>query len=329
MTGQANSAPVSEDDLAAFLVDNPEADTLQDAPNNGDEPGPDPDNSDADENPGGDAEDDSPDEDDAGDGASDPAKGQPSGQKFKVSVKGEDGADTELEVDEKELVASYMRHSDYTRKTMELGERERQAHSLVEQRLTQGLEQYAQQAMKARTAIVKLAALKSEAELAQLAATDRDAYILEDARHRAVNAALAEIDAEMNSVVQQHQAAQQEASAREVSAAWGKLGQHGINKEKLVSIFGDVHKLYGVEQERFAVVRDPRLVLIMKDAVAYRQLQDKAKTMKGKVREAPQLPAARQSTPRNEQVNKQLNKRFQSGKASTRDLASFLLTNKL
>ena len=55
MTGQANAAPVSEDDLAAFLVDNPEADTLQDAPNNGDEPGDELDNSDADENPGGDA----------------------------------------------------------------------------------------------------------------------------------------------------------------------------------------------------------------------------------------------------------------------------------
>ncbi|OUM01754.1 hypothetical protein A8M77_14425 [Variovorax sp. JS1663] len=219
-----------------------------------------------------------------------------------------------IEVDEKEMIAGYQRHADYTRKTMELGERERQAFDVVQQRLSEGLENYAQQAVKARNAIVKLAQLKTDAELAQLAASDPNAYVIEDARRRAIQATLEEIDSDMREAVQQHQERAKGEEAKAFSAAWGVLGQNGINKEKLAGIFGDIAKLYGIEKERFAVVKDPRLVLIMRDAAELHKLREKAK-------------GVRQKVPQGERVSKQVEQRFKTGRARTSDLTSFLMKN--
>ena len=56
---------------------------------------------------------------------------------------------------------------------------------------------------------------------------------------------------------------------------WGVLGQKGIDKPKLQHIFETVSKDYGISQDRFATLNDPAVVMVMKDAVAYRELQKK------------------------------------------------------
>lgn len=113
--GQADTGPESMDDLADFLVDNPEADAFEeqevaDAPDDDDSPA-----------------------EDADDASEDDAE-QTSGRKFKVTVKGDDGADQTLEVDDKELIAGYQRHADYTRKTQELGSKEREITQVLAQK---------------------------------------------------------------------------------------------------------------------------------------------------------------------------------------------------
>ena len=95
MDGQADLAPVSADDVAQFLIDNPDADGADDQQEliEPTDESPSDEDTDAPE-----TDDDSPD-----DGEGDPAeKPDPtSGRKIKVTVKGEDGADLEQEVDEK------------------------------------------------------------------------------------------------------------------------------------------------------------------------------------------------------------------------------------
>jgi len=320
------------DDVAAFLVDNPEADQAGELPND-DEPG-DPENSDGEENPNGDEADgagpdsDDPDADsDEDDPAAADAAQKQTSQKFKVPVKGEDGSDTEIEVDAKELIAGYQRHADYTRKTQELGNREREAHELVSRRLEEGRNHYMQEAQKAHAAIRTLAGLKTDAEMAQLAATDQAAWVQERARADAIKGVLSQIEQGMTLEQQQLQHQQQVAQQQEFQKAWGVLGQQGIDKPKLKGIFDGVAKAYGVEETRFANVTDPKVVLIMRDALAYRELKEKAAAVKKQVKTAPNLPAQRQKVPQKEQVNKRLDQKFRSGKAGVRDLARFLETN--
>lgn len=318
------------DDLADFLVDNPEADQTDDLPND-DEPGT-PDNSDGAQNPDDDSgsgpDSDDPDADPETDDpdAADAAQKQQS-QKFKVTVKGEDGADIEQEVDAKELIAGYQRHADYTRKTQELSNREREAHELVSRRLEEGRNHYMQEAQKAHAAIRMLAGLKTDAEMAVLAQTDEKAWVQERARAEAINGVLAQIEHGMSLEQQQLQHQQQAAQQQEFQKAWGVLGQQGIDKPKLKSIFDGVGKAYGVEESRFAGVTDPKVVLIMRDALAYRELQERASKVKKDVKNAPNLPAPRQRVPQQEQANKRLDQKFRSGKAGTKDLAAWIASH--
>jgi len=326
MSGQAQEAP-SYDDVASFLVENPSADTdedatpgsesalavISDAENPDDESGASPD---TDDDASG----------DAGDDEANPTPDQLSG-KFKVTVKGEDGADSTLEVDSKELIAGYQRHADYTRKTMELGERERQAHEVVTQRLTEGHDHYQQKAATALAAIQTLAGLKSDTELADLAVRDRDLYIQERARADAVRSVMAQVEQGMQHERQQQALRQQQVDQAAFSRAWGVLGQQGIDKTQLQTIFARIQKDYGVPESRFAKLSDPALVFIMRDAMRYRDLQEKTKAVKAKAINAPKLPAGRQSVPKSTQVNTRLNARFKSGRAKTNDLASWLLNN--
>lgn len=154
MDGQADTAPVTADDVAAFLLDNPDGtDEQEEVKPNADAPeGEEPeDNADAE------ADDESPDDED-GDDAED--KPDPtSSRKFKVTIKGDDGADLEQEVDEKELIAGYTRHSDYTRKTQQLAQREEQATEVVRAKVTAAQNHYIQQAQQAQALVAQIAGI--------------------------------------------------------------------------------------------------------------------------------------------------------------------------
>jgi hypothetical protein len=322
--GQADTGPETIDDLAQFLVDNPEAD--------GSEP--------AEEKRGKASEESQEDnseesteeataEDESEEDTSEEAEKQPSGLKFKVPVKGEDGAESTIEVDEKELIAGYQRHADYTRKTMELGNKEREITQAVAKRLDEGQNYYLQQAQVARAAVLQLAGLRSPQEMAQLAATDPSSWAAETERANLVRGVIAQIEQGMQHE-QQKSVAQRKAEADlQVSKAWGILGSKGIDKPALVKIYDTVREKYGVPAERLANVTDPALIEIFRDAAAYQGLKDKKAAVVKKAQEAPRLPAQRQSVPKNEQANKRLQQRFSSGRAKLGDLAKWIETNNL
>ncbi len=318
--GQGLTAPETMDDLAAFLVDNPDADSDPDEKEEG-QPSDEPIADNSEEKP-----EDAPDEDDPEKEESEDAK-PTSGLKFKVPVKGEDGAESTIEVDEKELIAGYQRHSDYTRKTMELGNKEREITQVVAQKLEQGQSYYMQQAHLARNAVLQLAGLRSPQEMAQLASTDPATWVQEQQRQAAVQGVLAQLEQGMQHEQQQTAAQRQAAMQQEISRAWGVLGSKGIDKPKLVKIYESVTKEYGVPAEKLANVTDPALVEIMRDAAAYRELKNKKAEVVKKAQDAPRLPAQRQSVPKNEQANKRLDAKFASGKAKLSDLARYLENN--
>ncbi len=138
LDGQGQEAPESMDSLADFLVDNPEADESEEieaaTPDEADEAsGDDPAEGDDEPSPEDDPE-------------------QTSHRKHKVTVKGEDGADQEIEVEEKELIDGYLRRADYTRKAQELGNREREVTQALATKHQEMQTHYLQQAQMARAA---------------------------------------------------------------------------------------------------------------------------------------------------------------------------------
>ena len=161
MSGQAETAPGSLDDLASFLEDKP----LEASDEQEDDATPQEDSQEQTE------EDETAVDESEAEASEEEAEDQPS-VVFKVTVKGEDGADQTLEVDQKELIAGYQRQRDYTVKTQALAERERQAFEVVTQEIEKSRAHYMQQAQMAHMAVRELAGLRSAEEMAVLAQTD-------------------------------------------------------------------------------------------------------------------------------------------------------------
>lgn len=306
------------DDLANFLADNTDADAPVPAP------GEDGQNSDApDEDNADEIEETDPADEDGEKPASEDAKQQP-GLKFKVPVKGEDGADQTIEVDEKELVAGYQRHADYTRKTQELSSKEREVTAQVATRLQEGQTYYLQQAQMAHNAVRQLAGLRSADEMAQLASTDPAQWVQEQQRERAVQGLLSQLEQGMQRESADNEARQKQHKAEVYQKTWDVLGKEGIDRPALKKIFDTMASKYAVPESRLANIDDPILVRIMRDAAAYQDLKAAKPLVTKKVEQAPALPTARQNVPRSEQRAAALDKRFSSGKAKLNDLAAYL-----
>lgn len=309
--GQAGDSPESIDSIAEFLLDN--SDETQAEEEQLSEESSDEDNSeDATEDPADESDEDSED-----------AKEQ-SSLTFKVTVKGEDGADTTVEVDQKELVAGYQRHSDYTRKTQELATREREVTQVVAHKLQEGQSYYMQQAQIAQAAVRQLAGLRSPEEMAVLAQTDPAQWVAEQQRERAITGVLGQLQEGVQREQAQRQQVEQQNLQQAFSSAWEVLSKEGIDKPALAKIYSGATERYGIPKEALAGLYDPKQVLILRDALRYRELQQQKTTVTKKVSEAPQLPAQRQPVPKQVQRDKALNSRFASGKAKLNDLAAYL-----
>lgn len=270
------------------------------------------------------ADDDSPADDGGDEPKSEDAKEQPSGLKFKVPVKGEDGADSTIEVDEKELIAGYQRHADYTRKTQELSTREREITQAVSQKFEEGRNHFLSQAQYAQAAIHHIAGLRSPAEMAQLAQTDPAAWVQEKERAAAIHGVLGDIEQRVQHEHALQQQQQQQATQQQFQAAWTELSSKGIDKAKLADIYQTIEKDYGIGKDVLGTIYDPKAVLVMQDAAKYRALLKQKAAVTKKVTDAPKLPAQKQSVPRNEQQKRQLDGRFKAGKAKLSDLAAFI-----
>ena len=314
MSGQAESAPGNLDDLASFLEDKPlEASDEQEYDATPQE--------DSQEEP--DEAESAVDESEA-EATEEEAEDQPSAT-FKVTVKGEDGADQTLDVDQKELIAGYQRQRDYTVKTQALAERERQAFEVVTQEIEKSRAHYMQQAQMAHMAVRELAGMRSDEEMAVLAQTDPSLWVQEQQRAAAVRTRLQQIQQGVQS--EQAKAQQMQAQQRQqlFSKAWDVLQEKGIDKPKLAGIYQEASKRYGFGEQEFANVYDPRIVLALRDAVAYRALHDKKPAVQQKAQAAPKLPATKQPVARSETKIKQLETRFaRKGGAKLDDLAAYL-----
>lgn len=322
MDGHASDAPESLSDLASFLGDtsdreSPDEDLEHDESDDSTAEG----DTEAEESDGQEeSEDDESDDEEAEDT---PAPER----KLKVTVKGDDGTDQEIEVDEAEVVKGYQRQADYTRKTQELAQREHQAVEILKAKHDEFAQDYLSKAEASRAAIVQLAGLKGEDEMAQLAQSDPAAWVAENQRRQSIVAVLGHLDqqisAERQEIERWQAEAMQQARSEMFHRTWAELQKDGIDREKLGKAYSDVTKAYGFSSDELAQVLDHRQVRVMLDALAYRQLKEQKAVVQKKVDAAPKLPQKATPTVK-DRKSQQLEGRFKGGRAKLNDLASYL-----
>lgn len=327
MSGHAESAPESGElaDLASFLSDTPETEPKDDE-----------------EAQAEDSPEESTDEADTEDEASDqleesegdePEEEKPEAPapdlKIKVPVLDEHGKETgeTEEVSAEELAKSYTRQADYTRKTQALAKRENDAVNFLRSKHDEITSQYVEKTELVLRAASQLFGVKTQAEMAQLARDDPAAWVAESQRQQQLNEFFGSLDNEIKSEKTQAQKRAEEAraayDAQQRQKSWAELEKAKIDEQKLRSIYSSVMKSYGYGPEEMSAINDSRLVMVLKDAVAYRALKDKAPEVTKKAQSAPRLPS-RQATPAQERRQKELDNRFKSGRAKLADLAEFL-----
>lgn len=322
MSGHADTAPDSLSDLASFLGDTPDAESPDE-------------DMERDESDDSTAEGDTEDEESDGQEESDDdesddeeAEDTPAPErKLKVTVKGDDGTDQEIEVDEAEVVKGYQRQADYTRKTQELAQREHQAVEILKAKHDEFAQDYLSKAEASRAAIVQLAGLRGEDEMAQLAQSDPAAWVAENQRRQSIVAVLGQLDqqisAERQEIERRQAEAMQQARSEMFQRTWAELQKDGIDREKLAKAYSDVSKAYGFSGDELAQVLDHRQVRVMLDALAYRQLKEQKAVVQKKVDAAPKLPQKATPTVKDRKTQ-QLEGRFKGGRAKLGDLASYL-----
>lgn len=247
-------------------------------------------------------------------------------QKITIKVKGDDGEET-LEVTPEEVASSYMRQKDYTKKTQALAERENQAVQFIKQKHDEFRDQYLSQAEVARAAVAQMAGIKTESEMENLAVTDPAAWVAESQRQRQIGAYLNQLDQQINGekqrASQQQSQYAQEQKQQAYQKAWEELSKDGLDKPKLKAIYEKANKFYGFSDEELGNVYDARMVRVMKDAAAYRELQSQKQNVTKKVADAPRMPT-RQTPQANARVSEALDAKFKSGRAKLNDLANYL-----
>jgi hypothetical protein len=320
---QAEQSALESNDLAGladFLDEQPEMDSIdEDEAESADETISDGDTVDE----ADDGQDIDPDEPD-GESEDEPT---PTETKITFKVKNADGQEETVEATTEEIAKSYMRQKDYTAKTTALAQRESEAVEFLKTKHDEVRSHYLQQAEVTRAAVVQMAGIKTEAEMAQLANTDPASWVAESQRQKAIATYLSQLDQQING---EKQAAQQEMTQRQMQQkqqayqkAWTELSQDGIDKPKLADIYAKTTKLYGFSSEELSEVYDARMVRVLKDAAAFRELQSQKKAVTQKVQDAPKLQS-RKPAPAQERQSQALENKFKGGRAKLNDLAAYL-----
>lgn len=321
MDGYAQApAPGGLEDLASFLSDTPETESTDEELAHDDAPPEEDTDADSDAQP------DADDEADDADEEAEEAEPTPE-RKIKVTLKGDDGTETEQEVSEDELVKGYHRQSDYTRKMQALTEREDQAVQFLKTKHNEVAKQYTEKAELTLRAVAQMAGLRSESDMAQLAHDDPAAWVQENQRQQSISRYLQnlsqELQGERQRMTQEQEQANAQAIEKQARKTWEVLASEKIDKPKLAAIYQDVNKQYGFSNEELSNVYDHRLVQMMRDATAYRALKAKAPEVTRKVNAAPPLPS-KQATPAAERKRHAIDARFKGGRAKLSDLAAYL-----
>jgi len=242
------------------------------------------------------------------------AEEAPAGR-YKVTVKDSSGNDVEQHVSFDELKAGYLKGRDVDSVRAEVDSKVFSARQEVYVEAQKSFQNLSQQ-LATHEAMVRQALDVVSLDQMNSLTSDPTAYVgaLERVRQlEKVQRGIQESQAQLS-----HQ--QQMADAEAISAAEKELSRHGVPAEGISKIYDSMVKTYGVKPQSLAALRDPALVLALKDALELKALRAKKPQITQKLREAPSLPPSKiQSASKSDEKREA---RFRAGKATRDDLAA-------
>jgi hypothetical protein len=223
-----------------------------------------------------------------------------------------------------ELKKGYGREADYTRKTQELAEQKK----AVESRQTQ-LSQHEQFFTQAAEHAVRVArAFMPKPPDASLRDSDPVEYFLQKDRYDRAEAHVRSLESaqaaqadraahEQGELIRDHLATQQKLLIDKVPEFRSEKARRAFWDEALAV----AHAHYGYSADEMSQVHDHRLMLVLKDALAYRRLQASKPKAEAKVKEAPPVAQPAKRPTRNEReaqrFNEQVGRLRQTGDFDT------------
>lgn len=220
-------------------------------------------------------------------------------QTFKVTVGGE-----EVEVTAEELQSGYMRQKDYTQKTMEVAETRKGLREAEETLL--GLEQEYEQNLQV-VASVLTGGLGFDPDWNAVKTANpenwkqiREEWLERQDQIKAVRGEMARVQqnaTQRAKDLREQRVAEEQEKLRAAVPEWLDPAVAKVDAEKL----GRTAALYGIEPEEFANVIDHRLILILRDAMRAREMDetaDQGKDVRRKTRKkSPTLKSGSRKAP--------------------------------
>lgn len=245
------------------------------------------------------------------------------GQKFEVP----EGTPPELVGKVQEIGKSLQ--ADYTRKTQELVSRETQAAEIVRNDIEQGRRVVASAIEQAQAIIQAVGGFYTPQQMAQLAETDPQEWIRQNARQSQLIQYMGELQQRQQMLDEQAKQADAKRTETAKQQAWQRLSAEGITHEALQKTWQDAKSTYSfLTDERLGQVLDAESWLVLRDAIAFRQLKAQKPAATKQVAEAPKLPTGKKPMSKDDRARLDARKAVQrKGGAGLRDLASFIATN--
>lgn len=230
-------------------------------------------------------------DDDLDDEADDETEDEP--ELITVTVAGQ-----ELQVSLDELKAGYSRTQDYTRKTQELASKEREELSQLRARR----EQYGQKLEALESTLTNL--MPAEPDWDKLRAEDPTQYLIQRQEWKELQDSLAQVRAERQNVTTEL-TADQSAQLRESLEAERQKLLEAVpewSDQEVAKAEAEKIRAYAMERgysdQDLANITDHRLLLMVRDAMRYRQSQSKGAEIKEKAKKAKVLkPGGRSDRP--------------------------------
>ena len=242
---------------------------------------------------------------------------EPSGR-YKVTVKDAQGNDVEQHISFDELRAGYLKGREVDSVRAEVDSKVFSARQEVFVEAQKSFQQLSQQ-LATHEAMVRQALDVVSTEQMTSLTSDPAAYVSALERVRTLEKVQRGIQESQAQLTYQ----QQMADAEAIRAAEKELARNGVPAEGITKIYDSVAKTYGVKPQSLAALRDPALVLALKDALELKELKAKKPEVAKKLREAPKLPPSKLQSPR--RVDSKREQRFKTRSATVDDLAAIFM----
>lgn len=212
---------------------------------------------------------------------------QPEPRRFKLKYKGE-----EMEKDETEVISLAQQGFDYTQKSQALAKEREEIQGRLKSEVEAKQNAYLQQLEVHKTALSKIAGVKTMAEIEQLARTDPATAQQEFLRAISINQTVAQIEAEQAKIHNQRQTEAQESVQKQAREAVERLQERipGWNQDLYGKILKGAVDGYGFKQQEVNNITDHRAIEVLNDALKWREYQSaKPKTVDKRVAAVPKV----------------------------------------